>query len=248
MAQVAKFTTAQVYDPGYEQDARHVDVDTYTTSHLMTAKGNKHHDSLERIYQNSLAAGLPDIAVSPSQAKFLKIQVQMTNAKNILEVGTLGGYSAAWMATAGPGVKVTTIEIDKRIAAVAAKNLAEAGLASQVEILTGAALDLLPTLVSQVQTGDRPPFDFVFIDANKQDNLAYFNLSLPMTRTGAVIVVDNVVRNGKVSSLAEAEKDDRVMGARWLIEAVGRNDLVDATVIQTVGEKNYDGFMMAIKK
>jgi predicted O-methyltransferase YrrM len=248
MAPAPKFTTAQAYDPEYEQDARHVDVDIYTTSHLLTAKGNKHHDSLERIYENSLAAGLPDIACSPSQAKFLMIQVQMANAKNILEVGTLGGYSAAWMATANPDVQVTTIEINEGIAAVASKNLAEAGLSSQVEIRTGAALDLLPTLVSQVQAGERPPFDFVFIDANKEDNLAYFNLSLSMSRARAVIVVDNVVRNGKVASLAEAGKDDRVMGARRLIEAVGRNDLVDATVIQTVGEKNYDGFLMAIKK
>ncbi|KAM5344282.1 hypothetical protein ACJ41O_012819 [Fusarium nematophilum] len=239
---------AQSYDSLYERDPRHVEVDNYVNSHLLNDTKNHHHTALERIYRNSITAGLPDIACSPAQAKFLMLQIQICNATNVLEVGTLGGYSAAWMASAGSNVKVTTIEIDETHAAVASENLAGAGLKDQVEILQGPALDILPQLVSQVESGQRAPFDFVFIDANKQDNLAYFNLAVSMTKPRTAIIVDNVVRNGKVASAAEAEKDDRVLGTRQLIEAIGKDDEVDGTVIQTVGEKNYDGFLLAIRR
>ncbi|PNP54800.1 hypothetical protein FNYG_15594 [Fusarium nygamai] len=238
----------QSYDSTYERDTRHVEVDNYVNSHLLNKAKNSYISAMDKIYRDSVAAGLPDIACSPAQAKFLMLQIQVCNATNVLEVGTLGGYSAAWMALAGPTVKVTTIEIDNEYAAVASDNLAQAGLKDQVEILQGAGLDILPQLVSQVEAGARPPFDFVFIDANKQDNLAYFNLAVSMTNPHTAIIVDNVVRNGKVASASEAEKDYRVLGARQLIEAVGKDDRVDATVIQTVGEKNYDGFLLAIKK
>ncbi|EGU81297.1 hypothetical protein FOQG_16781 [Fusarium oxysporum f. sp. raphani 54005] len=238
----------QVYESTYERDSRHVEVDNYVNSHLLKNAESSYIPALDRIYRDSIAAGLPDISCSPAQAKFLKLQIELCNATNILEVGTLGGYSAAWMALAGPTVKVTTIEIDKEYAAVASNNLSGAGLKDQVEILQGTGLDILPQLVLQVESGARPPFDFVFIDANKQDNLAYFNLAVSMTKPGTAIIVDNVVRNGKVASAKEAEKDDRVLGTRQLIEAIGKDDRVDATVIQTVGEKNYDGFLLAIRK
>ncbi|KAH7141702.1 O-methyltransferase-domain-containing protein [Dactylonectria macrodidyma] len=250
MAKSIKFipSSSQSYDSIYERDPRHVAVDLYANSHLLNETKNEHHAALERIYHNSLAAGLPDISCSPAQAKFLMLQIQISNAKNVLEVGTLGGYSAAWMASAGPDVEVSTIEIDETHASVASRNITEAGLASQVEILRGAGLEILPKLASEVQSHQRSPFDFVFIDANKQDSLAYFNLALSMACPRTAIIVDNVVRNGKVVSAAEAEKDDRVLGIRQLIEAIGKDDRVDATVIQTVGEKNYDGFLLAIKK
>ncbi|KAM0544387.1 hypothetical protein ACHAPJ_011847 [Fusarium lateritium] len=243
-----KFTPVgpQVYDSTCERDTRQVDVDNYANSHLLNNKS--YIPALDTIYRDSIAAGLPDIACSPAQAKYLMLQMQIYNATNALEVGTLGGYSAAWMALAGPTVKVTTIELDKAYAAVASENLVKAGLKDQVDILHGAGLDILPQLASEVEAGTRPPFDFVFIDANKQDNLAYFNYAVSMTKPRTAIIVDNVVRNGKVAYAAEAEEDDRVFGTRQLIEAVGKDDRVDATVIQTVGEKNYDGFMLAIRK
>ncbi|PTB34902.1 uncharacterized protein TrAFT101_008159 [Trichoderma asperellum] len=245
-----KFTPVgpQSYDSTYERDPRHVEVDSYINLHLLSDAKNSYNSAMDKIYRDSIAAGLPDIACSPAQAKFLMLQIQICNATNILEVGTLGGYSAAWMALAGPSVKVTTIEINKEYAAVASDNLVEAGLKDQVEILQGAGLDILPQLASQVESGARPPFDFVFIDANKQDNLEYFNLAVSMTKPHTAIIVDNVVRNGKVASAYEAEKDDRVLGARQLIEGIGKDDRVDATVIQTVGEKNYDGFLLAIRR
>lgn len=245
-----KFTPVgpQSYDSTYERDPRHVEVDNYINLHLLSNVKNSYNSAMDKIYCDSIAAGLPDIACSPTQAKFLMLQIQICNATNILEVGTLGGYSAAWMALAGPSVKVTTIEINKEYAAVASDNLVEAGLKDQVEILQGAALDILPRLASQVESGAQPLFDFVFIDANKQDNLEYFNLAVSMTKPNTAIIVDNVVRNGKVASAYEAEKDDRVLGTRQLIEAIGKDDRVDATVIQTVGEKNYDGFLLAIRK
>ncbi|KAF4335191.1 holo [Fusarium beomiforme] len=246
MQDFATSSAIQTYDALYETDPRHIAMDKYVNSHLLKETKNSYHKALQHIHDKSISAGLPDIACSPSQAKLLKLQIQAANATNVLEVGTLGGYSAAWMATAGPNVQVTTIEIDEFYATVAARNIKEAGLASQVEILQGPALEILPQLASQVASGQRPSFDFVFIDANKQDNLAYFNLAVSMSRLRAAIVVDNVVRNGKVASVSESEKDDRVFGTRQLIEAIGKDNRVDATVIQTVGEKNYDGFLLAI--
>lgn len=171
----------------------------------------------------------------------------MCNAKRILEVGTLGGYSAAWFATTSPQTQVTTIELDRHHAAVARQNLQKAGLSERVEILQGQGTTVLRDIKAEVQRGEREKFDFVFIDANKQDNLAYFNAAMDITREGSVIIVDNVVRDGRVASAEEADKDDRVKGTRELIEAIGKLEGVEATAIQTVGEKNYDGFLIALK-
>ncbi|KAF9765752.1 hypothetical protein IL306_001901 [Fusarium sp. DS 682] len=246
MQDFAKVSATRSYDALYETDPRHIAVDKYVNSHLLSGAKNSYHEILQDIHRKSISAGLPDIACSPSQAKFLMLQIQASKAINVLEVGTLGGYSAAWMATAGSNVQVTTIEIDECFATVAARNIEEAGLSSQVEILQGPAIEILPQLASQVGSGQRPSFEFVFIDANKQDNLAYFNLAVSMCKSRTAIVVDNVVRNGKVASASESAKDERVFGTRQLIEAIGKDDRVDATVIQTVGEKNYDGFLLAI--
>lgn len=246
MVQTTYPSTHDAYDARPKgNDPRPAAVDNYFKSQLHAASYN---DSLEIIRNNSLNAGLPDIACSPSQAKLLMLQARMCNAKRILEVGTLGGYSAAWFATTSPETKVTTIELDGHFAEVAWKNLEEAGLIGRVEILQGLAVDVLRDIEEQVQRGEREKYDFAFIDANKQDNLAYFNAAVNITRDRAVIVVDNVVRNGKVSSAEEAEKDDRIKGTRDLVEAIGKLETVDATAIQTVGEKNYDGFLVAMKK
>lgn len=216
-------------------------------SHLISEATNAHYVKLEKILQVSLVAGLPDIACSRAQAKFLMLQARMSSSKNILEIGTLGGYSAAWLATASKDAHVTTLELDRDFPRVAAENVAAAGLNHQIEIITGPALTSLKRLLDKVQSRDRQPYDFVLIDANKQDNVAYFDMAMSLTTPHATVIVDNVVRNGKVALESEAVKDDRVLGTRLLIEAVGSNKAVDATVIQTVGEKNYDGFLLAVK-
>lgn len=232
----------------YEQDPRAGAVDQYTSSHLLSPVRNKFHDALEQAYNNSKAKGLPDISCYPSQGKFLAIQVRMARAENILEVGTLGGYSSIWMATAGEHVKVTTIEVDPHHKAVAEENIANAGLSERIEVLLGQGVDVLPKLRDEVLAGKRKPFDFCFIDADKQNNTTYFNLAVEMSRSGTGIYVDNVVRKGKLADAEAAKEDGRVAGSRELVEAVGKNDKVDAVVLQTLSEKNYDGFLMAVVK
>ncbi|KAJ6096066.1 hypothetical protein N7486_006812 [Penicillium sp. IBT 16267x] len=230
-SQPANTSSHDVYDAlPSGKDPRPNAVDTYFKAHLHSAN---YHDTLETIHRDSLVAGLPDIACSAPQAKFLMFQARMCNAKRILEVGTLGGYSAAWFAMTSPQTKVTTIELDRHHAAVARQNLEKAGLSERVEILQGLGTTVLHHIREEVQRGEREKFDFVFIDANKQDNLAYFNAAMDITREGSVIIVDNVVRDGKVASAEEAEKDDRVRGTRKLIEAIGQLEEVEATAIQT---------------
>ncbi|KIW81156.1 hypothetical protein Z517_04179 [Fonsecaea pedrosoi CBS 271.37] len=236
------------YSVVHEHDPRWTAVDQYTNAHLLAPGRNKYHEALEFARSNSLAKGLPDIAVFAGQGKFLSLQIQVTGAKNILEVGTLGGYSAIWLAAgAGEDGKVTTVEVNPENKKVAEENIAHAGLSDRVTVLLGPGIEVLPALLAEVQAGKRPPFDFVFIDADKENNLAYFEYALQMTKPRTSIYVDNVVRRGLLAD--EAAKDDpRVAGARRLIEAVGKDDRVDAVVIQTVAEKNYDGFLMALVK
>ena len=143
---------------------------------------------------------------------------------------------------------LSPIEIDQNFASIARANLERAELIDRIEILQGAGLDMLGEIKRGVDIGARAKFDFVFIDANKQDNLAYLDAVMGVTESGAVIVVDNVVRDGKVVSAEEAEMDDRVKGTRELICAIGEMENLEATAIQTVGEKNYDGFLIAIRQ
>ncbi|KAG9776361.1 hypothetical protein KCU88_g4904, partial [Aureobasidium melanogenum] len=224
-------------------------VDAYTSAHLLAPSRNKYHDALEFAYYNSLKKGLPDIASYPAQGKLLSIQIQIAGAKNILEVGTLGGYASIWMASgAGPDGRVTSVEVNPKHKEVAEENIANAGLSNQVDVLLGPGLEVLPALVDEVKAGKREPFDFVFIDADKENNLAYFDLALQMVKPRTCIYTDNVVRWGKLADEAEAQKDARVAGSRKLIEAIGKNDRVHAVVIQTVSEKTYDGFLLAVVK
>ncbi|KAJ9636027.1 uncharacterized protein PV06_01176 [Exophiala oligosperma] len=224
-------------------------VEEYTSAHLLNPVRNMHHDILEFAHRNSLEKGLPDIAVDPSQGKSLSIQVQLTGAKNILEVGTLGGYSSIWLAIgAGKTGKVTSIEVDPHHKAVAEENIARAGMSEQISVLLGTGTDILPRLVEEVKNGKREPFDFVFIDADKQNNLAYFESALQMIRPRTCIYVDNVVRGGRIVEEQAIQEDSRVAGTRQLIEAVGKDDRVDAVVLQTVGSKNYDGYLLAVVK
>ena len=184
-------------------------------------------------------AGLPSIQVSPSQGKLLQLLALSIGAQHILEVGTLGGYSTIWMARALPaGGKLVTLELSALHARVAQENFRRAGLAERIEVREGAALDSLARLRAE-RVG---PFDLVFIDADKPNIPAYLEASLALSRVGTLIVVDNVVRQGKV---VDASADSSVQGVRQMTAMLARDMRVTATVIQTVGVKGYDGFLLA---
>jgi predicted O-methyltransferase YrrM len=191
--------------------------------------------------QASDAAGLPAISVAPNQGKFLMILAQLQGARRILEIGTLGGYSAIWFARALPaGGQLVTLEASAKHAAVARSNIARAGLSDRVDLRVGPALETLPILVRE----NTAPFDMVFIDADKPNTAAYFEWALKLTRAGGSIVIDNVARKGE---LINAQSDDpNVQGMRRMIERVAAEPGVTATAIQTVGSKGYDGFLIAL--
>ncbi len=199
--------------------------------------------ALDAALQTSAAAGLPAINVSPTHGKLLHILARLVRARAILEIGTLGGYSTIWMARAlVPGGKLITLEFDGRHAELARANLARAGLADVVDVRVGAALDTLPALAAE-KAG---PFDLIFIDADKVTTPAYFTWALTLSRPGSLIVVDNVVRGGAV---ANAGTDDTaVQGMRRFLEMAAAEPRVDATAIQTVGAKGYDGVSIVLVK
>jgi predicted O-methyltransferase YrrM len=186
---------------------------------------------------------LPAIDVSAPQGKLLHLLASAIRAERILEIGALGGYSTIWLARGlAPGGRVVTIEFDPHHAEVARENLAREGVASRVDLRVGPALDLLPRLEAE----GAGPFDLSFIDADKANNAAYFEWALRLSRPGALILVDNVVREGAV---ADADtRDDGAAGARRLFDAVAAEPRVTATAIQTVGSKGWDGFLIALVK
>jgi len=189
------------------------------------------------------AAGIPSISVSPNQGKFLHILARLCQAKKILEVGTLGGYSTIWMARALPeNGKLITLEIDPTHAAVAQKNIERAGLEHIVDIRIGKAIDLLPEL----QANGAGPFDMIFIDADKPPYAEYFQWAIKLSRPGTLIVTDNVIREGKV--LDPDNNDPMVAGARRFNQVLADSDAVTATIVQTVGSKEHDGMAIAIVK
>lgn len=195
-------------------------------------------EALSAAIRESAAAGLPAIAVSAAQGKLLHLLTLSIGARRILEIGTLGGYSAIWMARALPaGGKLVSLEIDPRNAEVAGRNIARAGLSDRVEILVGPAISRLPDL--------QGPFDLAFIDADKESNAAYFDHAVRLSRPGGVIVVDNVVRNGAV---IDPGGNSMVQGVRRMMDAIHSDKRVTATAVQTVGSKGYDGFLMAVVK
>ncbi|MGQ4616187.1 class I SAM-dependent methyltransferase [Nocardia sp. R7R-8] len=187
------------------------------------------------------AAGLPAIDVSPPQGKFLHLLARTAGARRVLEIGTLGGYSTIWLARAvGPKGRVVTLEFAARHAEVARTNLDRAGVGDRVEIRVGAALDSLPVLAEE----DPEPFDLVFIDADKVNNSNYVLWALRLTRPGSVIIVDNVVRGGKLGD--ERSEDPEAQAGRELVELLTAEPNLDATVVQTVGSKGWDGFAYAV--
>jgi predicted O-methyltransferase YrrM len=196
---------------------------------------------LDAALQASADAGLPPINVAPNQGKFLQMLAKIQGAKRILEIGTLGGYSTIWLARALPADgQLITLEFEPKHAAVARKNFARAGLANVIELRPGPAIGSLRQLVTEKQK----PFDFIFIDADKEGYPDYFTWSLKLSRRGTCIVADNVVRQGGV--IDPAHKDPRVQGVRCFNELLAAEPRVTATTLQTVGGKGYDGFTLAI--
>ena len=197
--------------------------------------------ALAAVRKASAAAGLPDIAVSPSQGKLLHLLVRMRGARRILEIGTLGGYSTIWMARALPKAgHLVTLEFVPRHFEVAKANLSRCGLSNVVEQRLGPAIELLPQLAKQ----KKGPFDLIFIDADKEQTAEYFAWAVRLSAPGAAILVDNVIRDGRVADGKDG--DPRVRGIRRFLRAAAAEPRVTATTIQTVGSKGYDGFTLAV--
>ncbi|GAA1993277.1 O-methyltransferase [Isoptericola halotolerans] len=218
-----------------DNEARWRDVDSHLVGELV-----EEDDALVGARELGRERGLPAIEVAPNQGAFLALVAQMTGARRVLELGTLAGYSTIWLARAvGPEGRVTTVELDPRHAAVARENLDRAGLAYRVDVEVGPALDVLSDLVD----AGSDPYDLVFIDADKVNMAAYLELALRLTRSGSVIVGDNVVRRGAV--VDPTSDDPSVLGARAFLHALGNDPRLEATALQTVGSKGWDGFAIA---
>jgi predicted O-methyltransferase YrrM len=211
-------------------------VDTYVDSTLSLSD-----DVLSGAIAANADAGLPSIDVTASQGKLLHLLARAMGAKRVLEIGTLGGYSTIWLARALPrDGRVITLEFDPKHAEVAKKNIDRAGLASIVDVRVGKALESLPVIESEA--GE--PFDLVFIDADKVNNPNYFEWALKLTRPGSFIIVDNVVREGGLAD--SISEDPAIRASRAVVELMGSDSRVEATVMQTVGTKGYDGFAIAL--
>jgi predicted O-methyltransferase YrrM len=209
------------------------DVDAFLNSTLI---GDD--PALSAALESSDAAGLPQIAVSAQQGKFLSLLAGAIAARRVLEIGTLGGFSTIWLARGvGPRGRVVTLEYEPKHAEVARANLQRAGVADRVEVVVGAALDTLPTL-----TGG--PFDLVFIDADKENYVAYLEWAIRLARPGAIILADNVIRQGKVL----AAQDGAALAVQQTLKLMGEHPRLDAAAIQTVGSKHWDGFAFATVK
>jgi predicted O-methyltransferase YrrM len=194
---------------------------------------------LSAALEASDAAGLPRIAVSAQQGKFLSILAGAIKARSVLEIGTLGGFSTIWLARGvGPDGRVLTLEYEPKHAEVARANIDRAGVGDRVEVVVGPALETLPSVT-------QGPFDLVFIDADKENNAGYLEWAVRLTHPGSVIVVDNVIRDGSILS---PDPDDVARATRRTLELMGEHPGLDTAVLQTVGVKNWDGFALALVK
>jgi predicted O-methyltransferase YrrM len=217
-------------------EKRWTEVDEYFAEVLVGADAE-----LDATLSANAAADLPPHDVSPLQGKFLHLLAKIQGARQILEIGTLGGYSTIWLARALPaGGRVTSLEIDAARASVAKSNLARCGLADVVDVRVGPALETL----ARLKADNAGPFDLIFIDADKPNNPHYLEWAIELSRPGSVIIADNVVRDGKV---AERDSGDpNVVGVRRFLNELGRRPRLCATALQTVGVKGYDGFALAV--
>ncbi|HZN73215.1 MAG TPA: O-methyltransferase [Micromonosporaceae bacterium] len=212
------------------------DVDSYFTDLLVPSD-----PALDAALAASEAAGLPPYQVSPSQGKLLHLFARMVNARTILEIGTLGGYSTIWLARAlRPGGRVVTLEAVPEYAEVARRNIAAAGATDAVEQRVGLALDTLPRLAAE----GRGPFDLIFIDADKPSNPEYLAWALKLSRPGTLIIMDNIVRDGTVVDADSTHPS--VVGIRRFTEQLAAEPRLTATAVQTVGGKGWDGFAIAL--
>jgi len=208
-------------------------VDDFVSGHLI-----RRDAELAAALAHNAANNLPAIDVSPTQGKMLMLLARMAGARHILEIGTLGGYSTIWLARALPvGGRIVTLEVDRKHARVAAENLEMAGFAAKVDIRVG------PAKASLAAMEPSDPFDFVFIDADKQGNVHYVDEAIRLGRPGTTIIVDNVIRDGAI--IDPCDPDPRIAGTRRLYEHVAVHPRLDATAIQTVGSKGWDGFLLA---
>ncbi|MGO4200296.1 O-methyltransferase [Rhodococcus sp. TAF43] len=215
---------------------RWAEVDRYLVETVVGAD-----DALDHALAANASAGLPPIDVSPTQGKLLNLLARMVGATRVLEIGTLGGYSTIWLARAvGESGRVVTLEYEPRHAAVARDNVDRAGVGGRVDIRVGTALDSLPA----VEADGIAPFDLVFIDADKVNNSNYVRWALRLSRPGTVIVVDNVVRGGSVSN--PDLDDEAVRASREVLDLLAAEPRLDATALQTVGSKGWDGFALAL--
>ena len=211
-------------------------VDAYIADRLLPPD-----PALDAALAANAAGGLPAIDVSPAQGKFLHLLARIVGARRILEVGTLGGYSTIWLARAlAEGGALVSLEIDPRHAAVARANVDRAGVGERVEIRVAPARDTLAALVA----AGEGPFDLVFIDADKENNAHYVRQALALSRPGTVIVVDNVVRKGRVAN--SGSSDPMVLGSRAVFDLLAAELRLDATALQTVGLKGWDGLAIAV--
>ncbi|QGR84249.1 methyltransferase domain-containing protein [Burkholderia multivorans] len=211
-------------------------VDAYFSATLVPSD-----DVLDAALAASEAAGLPAINVAPNQGKLLQLLATIRGARRILEVGTLGGYSTIWLARAlPPGGRLVTLELNPAHAAVATQNIARAGFADVVSVVVGSAKDSLARLIAEGEA----PFDFIFIDADKDNNRAYLDAALRLSRPGTVIVVDNVVRRGRVAD--PDNRDPDVVGVREGFARIVAEPKLTTTAVQTVGQRGWDGFSISI--
>lgn len=198
-----------------------------------------HDPALEAALAAQRAAGLPDIEVAPVGGKFLNLIARISGARRVLEIGTLGGYSTIWLARAvGEGGNVTTIEAEPANAAVARASIDAAGIGGRVAVRIARAADVLPTLEGS------DPFDLIFIDADKESNTIYLDWAARLGRPGAVVVLDNIGRDGEIVN--EDTVDSRVIGTRDALRMLGEDPRFDATALQTVGIKGWDGVALAV--
>jgi len=212
------------------------EVDRYLSDRLVAPDS-----ALEEALAANAAAELPAIDVAPNQGKLLHLLARIAGARRILEIGTLGGYSTIWLALALPkDGRLITLEASAKHAEVARRNIARAGLGQMVDLRLGAALDTLPQLVKE----SAGPFDLIFIDADKPNIPDYLTWSLKLSRKGTVVLIDNVIREGEI--LDASSSDASVQGVRRLFDMLHDEPRLQATALQTVGSKGYDGFAMAV--